>query len=202
MKYAKSIPKTDLKRRESLLSKGWQPVKEAPNLLIAIVLSFPFMIMNALITYFVLRLINPNSAAQVIHIITAPSWEFTIRYDYLLYLILLVLVHEFLHLICIPNFYKSTETFWGIRPWGVFVYTNQELRKSRFLVISMVPFITLSILIPAILGLLGFLNVFILVLVFFNAIACSVDMLNFFTILVQVPGGSRIINNGFESYCM
>ena len=200
MKYVKKIPKTDLELRDALLLKGWQPIKEASNLIIAILLSIPFMVINALITYFVLSIIHLDAAASVITIINASSWEFTIRFDYPVYLFLFIILHEFLHLVCIPNFYKSQKTFWGLRPWGGFVFTTEELSKSRFLIVTIVPFITLSIIMPVILGLFGLLNSFMLFLVFLNAISSSVDMLNFFTVLFQVPRDGRIINNGFESY--
>ncbi len=37
-------------------------------------------------------------------------------------------------------------------------------------------------------------------LVLVNAIASSVDLLTAFLIVIQVPGGSTLIGNGFETY--
>jgi len=105
-----------------------------------------------------------------------------------------------IHAVLIPSFKKSKNTYFGIRPWGGFVYTTEKLGKSRFLLITLAPFIILSVILPVILGLLNLLNGIVVFLILLNAFASSVDMLNAFLILVQVPNGSTIVNNGFETY--
>lgn len=62
------------------------------------------------------------------------------------------------------------------------------------------PFMTISIILPLFLGVLGLMNGFIFFLVIFNAMASSVDVLNLVLILFQTPANSVIITNGFETY--
>ena len=200
MKYAKKIPQADPELREALLAEGWKQIKEAPNLITAILLSVPFMLINALICYLLLFLAGPHYTDMVNQFIFSGAWTFTIRFDYILYIYLFVLVHEVLHLMFIPKFYKSEKTYFGIRPWGGFVFTTEKLSKGRFLLITIAPFAIITILITALLGLSDFAGSFVIFLLFLNALASSVDMLNAFIIAIQVPNGSVIIGNGFETY--
>ena len=200
MRYARKIPKLDVELRDRLLKDGYKKLKEAPNLLIAFLLSIPFMILNGMIVYGVLHLVD-SSVTQLIHdTLNANVWEFTIRFDYVIVVYLFILAHEIIHLVSIPGFYRSDKTFWGIKPWGGFVFTTEPLSKTRFLIISVAPFVILSLIVPVILAFFGLLNLFLLLLIFLNALSSSVDMLNFFTVLFQVPNKSTLVNNGFESY--
>jgi len=201
MKYAKKIPEPDPNLRESLLAEGWKQIKEPQSLFWAILLSIPFMIINALICYLILYLANPTYAYMVYDFLfSGSSWSFTIRFDYIIYLYLFVVAHELIHLVFIPNFYSSDKTFIGIKPWGGFVYTTEKLSKGRFLFITAAPFVVFSILAPIILGFAGLLSGFLLFLIFLNAFSSSVDILNAALIAIQVPNGSTIVGNGFETY--
>jgi len=200
MKYAKKIPEPDPKLRESLLAEGWEKIKEPKSLFWAILFSIPFMIINALICYLILFLVNPSYAHMVYDFIFLGSYYFTIRFDYIIYAYLFVTAHEFIHLVFIPNFYRSDKTYIGIKPWGGFVFTTEKIGKGRFLLISVAPFVVFSILAPVILGFADLLNGFLLFLIFLNAFASSVDILNAVLIAIQVPNGSTIVGSGFESY--
>lgn len=200
MKYARKIPDADPELREALLAAGWKKIKEPPNLILAILLSIPFMIINAVICYLILLIVDPASAYLVTDFIAADSWSVNIRFDYIIYVYLFVIAHEFIHLLFIPNFYRSEKTFIGIKPWGGFVFTTEEIGKGRFLIITVAPFMIISILAPVALGLSGLLGGFLVFIIFLNALASSVDMLNATLIASQVPRGSTIVGNGFESF--
>ncbi|MDW7739058.1 MAG: DUF3267 domain-containing protein [Bacillota bacterium] len=200
MRYIKKIPQTDQKLSETLLADGWRKIKEAPNLYLSILFSIPFMILNALISYLIIASIDNQLAASIREIMFSGSWSITIRFDYIIYAYILIILHEAAHLLFIPNFLKSEKTYFGIKPWGGFVFTTEPLTKGRFLLISVTPFLLISVILPVILGLIGNLSSLIVFTVFLNALASSVDMLNTFLIAVQVPQGSTIVNNGFESY--
>jgi len=200
MKYAKKIPQTDPELREELLSEGWKQIKEPKSLFWAILFSVPFMVINALICYLILLLVNPSYAHMVYDFIFSGSYYFTIRFDYIIYVYLFVVAHEFIHLVFIPNFYRSDKTYIGIKPWGGFVFSTEKIGKGRFLLITVAPFVVFSILTAIILGFADLLNGFLLFLIFLNAFASSVDILNAFLIAIQVPKGSTIVGNGFESY--
>ena len=119
---------------------------------------------------------------------------------YILIFLVLISTHEFIHLVCIPNFLKSEKTYWGITFYGGFVATTEKISKSRFVIISIMPFLFISIIFPLIMALLGFLSNSIIFFCFINAAASSVDILNLFIILFQVPNNSHIVNNGNETY--
>ncbi len=200
MKYAKKIPQADPELREVLLAEGWKKIKEPSGLFFAFLLSIPFMIINASICYLILFLVNPSYTQIVNDFLFSGSWSFTIRFDYVIYVYLFIISHEVIHLLLIPNFYRSEKTYFGIKPWGGFVFTTEKLSKGRFLLVTVAPFVVISILIPVILGLADLLSGFLVFLIFLNAFSSSVDMLNAALIAIQVPNGSIIVNNGFETY--
>ncbi len=200
MKYAKNIPQTDLNLSASLIADGWIKIKEAPNLFIAFLLSIPFMVINALICYLIINQLDRSFAVAIQDFIFSGSWSFTIRFDYIIYIYLTILLHELIHLLFIPNFYKSDKTYLGIKLWGGFVFTTETISKSRFILITIAPFLIISVILPVILEISGLLSGFVVFLVFLNALASSVDLLNAFIVTVQTPGGSIIVNNGFETY--
>lgn len=49
MKYVKKIPLTDKELSKKLVSEGWTKLKEPPNLVIATLLSLPFIFINGII---------------------------------------------------------------------------------------------------------------------------------------------------------
>ncbi len=200
MKYVKNIPPADKELKASLIKEGWQKIKEPSNLYTATILSVPFMILGSLVGFSIIILFNPDLTETLKEFINTGSFSLTLRLDYILFAYLLIILHELLHVVLIPGFLKSEKTFFGIRPWGGFVFTAEKLGKGRFLLISLAPFITLSVILPVGLGFSGLLTGVMVFLILLNAVASSVDLLNAFLILVQVPNGSKIINNGFETY--
>jgi len=109
-------------------------------------------------------------------------------------------IHEFLHACFIPNVLKSDKTHWGINGIYGFVSTTEMIKKGRFLLISIMPFFLLSILLPFVLHVVGFLNGYTILLCLINATGSCVDCLNMCLVAIQVPNGANIINNGFETY--
>jgi hypothetical protein len=109
-------------------------------------------------------------------------------------------IHEFLHACFIPNILKSDKTYWGINVFCGFVFTTEKIKKGRFLIISIMPLILLSIIFPFILNILGWLNSYTILLCLINAMGSCVDCLNICLVAIQVPNGSYILNNVFETY--
>lgn len=202
MKYAKKIPLSDETMSKKLLSEGWKKLKEPSNLCTATLLSVPFMFINGFISISISSLLYPplrnffsnNQAFQI---------SFTINlytFIYLVVFFLFMMIHELLHACFIPNVLKSDKTFWGINGFFGFVFTTEKIKKGRFLVISIMPFLILSVILPFILSILGLLNWFTILLSLINAAGSCVDILNICIIAFQVPNGSYIVNNGFETY--
>ena len=199
MEFVKKIPPTDRELSDSLVCGGWKKIKEPSNLFFAILCSIPLMAVNGVVTYLVIKpFYDP-----ITEIIKNQSISFEINIFAMLAVLViffLLIIHEFLHALFIPHFFRSDQTYWGLNLNGGFVATTQKLTKANFIVISIAPFILISFILPIILGLLGLMNGFVLFIVIFNAMASSVDILNLLLILFQVPQKSFIINNGFETY--
>ncbi|MEN6390136.1 MAG: DUF3267 domain-containing protein [Syntrophomonas sp.] len=199
MRYTRELPKTDRELFVRLLGQGWKRLREPGGLWTAVLLSIPFMILNGAISWFLflrhhkpLIIVINGSALNInldLNIIAA-----------LLMLLFIVLFHEFCHLVFIPDFIKSEKTCWGIGYMGGFVFTEEELSKSRFIVISLAPFIVISVIIPVILELLGLLNSLISFAAFINALGASVDLLSLTLVAFQVPSNARIKSNGSETF--
>ncbi|MDS1004483.1 DUF3267 domain-containing protein [Clostridium sporogenes] len=202
MRYTKKMPCTDKELSKKLISQGWTKLKEPNNLAIAILMSIPFMIINALISIFIsYHLFNPLKEFLISE--KGFKLQFTIKPSIFVYIIIIFLfmtIHEFIHAFFIPNVLKSDKTYWGINAFCGFVFTTEKIKKVRFIIISIMPFILLSIILPFILNILGWLNWFTVLLCLINSMGSSVDLLNICLVAIQVPKGSYIINNGFETY--
>ena len=200
MLYRRKIPPADTNLSDMLLSSGWRKIKEPNSLFLAVVFSIPFMILNGLLTILLVSPIRDWTIAFWNRILDSGSLVFSVRLVYLPAFFAFLIAHELLHAVLVPNFIRSRKTFWGITLFGGFVSTTEEMSKLRFVLISVLPLLVLSFLLPAVLHLLGLFNGYVAFLAILNALSSSVDMLNVLLIGVQVPNGSRIINNGSETY--
>ncbi|MGL5415896.1 MAG: DUF3267 domain-containing protein [Clostridium sp.] len=202
MKYIKKILIVDKETKRILIDEGWIKLKEPTNLKIAILLSIPFMIINIIIFLGIIVFIYPLSE-EILNIISDFKITLNINFTMIVYInsiIVFTIIHEFIHACLIPNFLKSNKTYWGINRGGGFVYTTEKIKRWRYIIISIMPFIILSIIFPILISSLGILNKFIVFLCFLNAMGSSVDSLNIWIILRRVPKGATIISNGFETY--
>lgn len=202
MKYIKKIPPTDSDFSNMLISTGWKKIKEPSNLNEAIFKSIPFMIINGIIFMVIAYCIYPP-IEEFINSKNSISITLNINIMTILYIaitFLFMTIHEFIHACFIPDFLKSDKTYWGINVLFGFVCTTEKIKKSRYIIISIMPFILLSIIFPLILSTFGLLNEFILFLCLLNAMGSCIDFLNIWNILRQAPNGSYIVNNGGETY--
>lgn len=201
MKYSRQIPKTDEALSDYLKTNGWARLKEPQNFMTALLFSLPFMAVGLGLTILVSM---PFQVLQQAIQGLSSGFNFSIELPSLLIglvsMYFFVILHELLHAVAIPNFLHSKKTYWGITWQGGFVSTTEEMSKGGFCLISCLPFIILSLVLPVILGLMGKLSLFILFLACINGMGSSIDLLNLTLILFQVPNGSSIINNGFETY--
>lgn len=201
MKYIKKLPATDKELSKELVLDGWKKLKEPSNLVMAILLSLPLMIISGIMSMAIsIYLYHPLK-----EFLSKDTFSINIKINlitvvYIIILIIFMAVHEFIHAFCIPNGLKSEKVYWGINSLFAFVYTTEKIKKNRYLVITIMPFILLSILLPFILKIVGLLNGFTIFLCLVNAMGSSVDLLNVILILTQVPKDSYIVSNGSETY--
>lgn len=198
MKITNKIPKSNEKLHIDLLDNDWIILKEPSTLLKTILVSIPFMLLAFFITAGVINFFSKLSLKE--YGFTADSFSITIRIDVIIWIFLTVAIHELIHLLFVPNFIKSSRTSLGLTFFGGFVYTEEEITRRRYLVITIAPFVILSIFLPFALGLMGFLTPTIKFFILLNAVSSSVDVLNLFFILTQVPRNSVVRSNGMKTY--
>lgn len=201
MKYTTQMPSTDKQLSIQLLSDGWKKIKEPHNLMISVLLSLPFLFVLGGMTLIFAYLLEP----KLFSFITSESLRISIRMDirmllFLISIFVYMFFHELIHAVFIPNFTKSNKTYWGVNCLCGFVFTTEPILKSRFLIITVMPFFLLSLVSLGLFYISGFLNWYTIGLAFINAIGSCVDFLNLFLITFQVKSGKTIINNGFETY--
>jgi len=202
MKYIRRLPSTNKQISKKLVSEGWLKLKEPSNLGVAILLSVPFMIINTAISISIVFYLYPP-LKELFNDKQGFNISFTVTLFTLIYVVIILAfmaLHEVIHACFIPNTLKSDKTYWGINMFYGFVFTTEIIKKNRFLIISIMPFILLSLILPFILNVFGWLNSYTILLCLINAGGSCVDCLNICLVATQVPKGSYIVNNGFETY--
>ncbi|MBP1949632.1 DUF3267 domain-containing protein [Virgibacillus litoralis] len=198
MKIQNKIPKNDEHLHLNLIDNDWIPMKEPESVWTAIVLSIPFMLLNAIISIGIINVFSTISLSEFG--LSSDSVSITINVGVIIWIFSLIILHELLHLLFIPNFIKSQKTFIGLTLFGGYVLTEEEISKSRYIVVTIAPFVIISIILPIVLSLIGILTPTIKILILLNAMASSVDILNVVLLVTQVPGKTILTNNGTKTY--
>jgi hypothetical protein len=189
----------DKQKQRDLIASHWVKLEEPKNMLTAILASIPFMALNATITLLIADIFVPVSLKYFG--IGGTTFSFQIDLLPLLFGVLGILVaHELIHLVCIPDFIRSDTTYMGITYVGGFVYTEEKLTRIRYIIISFAPFITISLILPLILGMLNLLSPLIVGLLLLNSLGSSVDILIALHVLYQVPSRAYLVANGKDTY--
>ena len=189
----------DKQKQLDLIANHWVKLEEPKNMLTAILASIPFMALNTTITLLIAGMFVPLSLDYFG--IAGTSFSFQIDLLPLLFGVLGILVaHELIHLLCIPDFIHSDTTYMGITYVGGFVYTEEHLTRTRYIIISFAPFITISLILPFILGMLNLLSPLIVGVLLLNSLGSSVDILIALHVLIQVPSKASLVANGKDPY--
>jgi hypothetical protein len=189
----------DKRKQLDLTANQWVKLEEPRNILTALLASIPFMALNVTITLLIAGMFVPVSFEYFG--IAGTSFSFRIDLLPLLFSVLgILVVHELIHLLCIPDFIRSDRTYMGITYVGGFVYTEEQLTRTRYIIISFAPFITISIILPFILGMLNLLSPVIIGVLLLNSMGSSVDILIALHVLIQVPSKAYLVANGMDTY--
>jgi hypothetical protein len=189
----------DTQKQRDLIAGQWVKLEEPKNMLTVILTSVPFMILNATITLLIAGMFVPVSPEYFG--IGGTSFSFQIDLLPLLFGVVGILAaHELVHVLCIPDFIRSDTTCMGLTFGGGFVYTEEKLTRTRYLLISFAPFIVISLILPCILGMLHLLSPLILGLLVLNSLGSSVDILIAVLVLMQVPSTAYLVANGRDTY--
>lgn len=198
MKLLYKLPKSNPNLHLDLIKNGWIPMKEPKNLISAILLSIPLMIVASMISIGVINIFSSISWRDFGF--TSGGISININLSVILGIVLLLIIHEFLHLMFIPNFMKSEKTSVGLTLFGAFVMTEEKISKARYMFITIAPFIIISVIFPLILSICGLLTTTIKFLIILNSMGSSVDLLNVLLIMKQVPKNATLTSNGANTY--
>ncbi|AWS27205.1 DUF3267 domain-containing protein [Clostridium perfringens] len=200
MRYINSIPKKSSKQYNEMINQGWIPLKEPRNLILAIIISIPISILCIYLSLIPFYTLNNYFITILKNIIFSDHFVIDINLLYILIIYTYIFIHELIHLIFIPNFINSKCTFISLKFWGGFVYTEEKISKLRFLIVTIMPFIILSFIVPFLMMFLGLPKSLVLTLLIVNSAGSSVDILTFFLVLIQVPKNSNIKNLGARTF--
>ena len=202
MKILNKFPKCNEEKNNLLLADGWILIKESKNIIQSIIFSIPLMIFLGLISIFIINLFSPITLNEFG--IQKNSFSMTINLidliTVIIFIYILIYIHEIAHLIFVPNFLNSDKTFLGLSWFGGYTYTEDEITKERYILIAVIPFLLISVICVVILGSTGYLTPIMKLICIFNAIGSSVDFSNSLLVLKQVPNISKIVMNGRLSY--
>ncbi|MFJ8513341.1 DUF3267 domain-containing protein [Lysinibacillus xylanilyticus] len=198
MKLLYKLPKSKPNLHLDLIKNGWIPMKEPKNLISAILLSIPLMIVASMISIGVINIFSSISWRDFG--LTSGGISININLSVILGIVFLLIIHELLHLMFIPNFMKSEKTSVGLTLFGAFVMTEEKISKSRYMFITIAPFMIISVIFPFILSICGLLTTTIKFLIILNSMGSSVDLLNVLLIMKQVPKNATLTSNGANTY--
>jgi len=198
MKFLYKLPISNPNLHLDLIKNGWIPMKEPKNLISAILFSIPLMIVASMISIGVINIFSSISSRDFGF--TSGGISININLSVILGIVLLLIIHELLHLMFIPNFMKSEKTSVGLTLFGAFVMTEEKISKPRYMFITIAPFMIISVILPLILSICGLLTTTIKFLIILNSMGSSVDLLNVLLIMKQVPKNATLTSNGANTY--
>ncbi|MFJ6266706.1 DUF3267 domain-containing protein [Lysinibacillus xylanilyticus] len=198
MKLLYKLPKSNPNLHLDLIKNGWIPMKEPKNLISAILLSIPLMIVASMISIGVINIFSSISWREFG--LTSGGISININLSVILGIVFLLIIHELFHLMFIPNFMKSEKTSVGLTLFGAFVMTEEKISKPRYMFITIAPFMIISVIFPLILSICGLLTTTIKFLIILNSMGSSVDLLNVLLIMKQVPKNATLTSNGANTY--
>lgn len=199
MKYIKKIPEENKEYTEKLLNNGWKKLKEPKNIHLTMLASLPIGLALSLISIYCYSfLYDPFQK------INNGGLTFTIKIgNFILFVIsvtVFLIIHEFIHLVFIPDFLRSEKTYWGMKWNYFFVLTEEKMSRNRVLAVFLMPLLILSGVFPLILSTFGMFNLFWWLICLFNAMGSCVDVFFVFLIAFQVPKNGIVKNNGGATF--
>lgn len=103
--------------------------------------------------------------------------------------------HEFLHAIC---FKEEVYLYTLLKKGILFVVGNEDMSKTRFIIMSLLPNVVLGIG-PYIIGLIIKNSVLTTLGIFATSMGCG-DFINVYNAITQMPKGTRTYLHKFNSY--
>lgn len=199
MRFINKIPTENNDRKEQLMREGWQSLKEPKQMGAVIGAALPLSILLFFVCGAWLYFLFPDFRAAL----NFSKIVFRIELKLLLYIAGIygyILLHEIIHLLMIPKALQSEKTFFGLNGFFGFVYSEEVLTKARFLIVSIMPLLLLSFVMPIIFRVLNIYSGYWMMLFMVNAAGACVDIFNILLVGWQVPSGGSVVGNGMATY--
>lgn len=196
MIFVKNPPPTDEILTNQLINSGYTRIKGPRTTTAYIFLCVPIAVICALLSSAIIYCF-PNPIKNII--ITRYiylDFHLTDLFFALLIFAVFCIANALIKFYFIPHNIRSDKTFVGVTGNGIFVATREPIIKTRFLLLSFMPYVLLSVFLPVVLGLFNFLGYTVILMIIVNAIFSSPDIFAgcqaFFA-----PNDSVIVKNGF-----
>ncbi len=199
MRYVTDIPKEDPRQIKELENQGWTLVKEPKHLIISILLSLPFAFIGGYLGVIAFPDVHAYMNEIFYKLTSDQDFMIWIDFQYLIDMYGYIVLHELIHVAFVPNFWKSDKTYFTVHLWGGMMNTEEELSKSRFIVISIMPYLLLTFALPALLIWGGLPISLITFLIVVNGFGSCMDLFGICLIVYQVPNGAIIRNVGMKT---
>ncbi|OEF98969.1 hypothetical protein BHF71_10440 [Vulcanibacillus modesticaldus] len=168
-------------------NEGWKSEKES-GLIKLQILVIPIALVLALIIDSIYYILNINIFDSYVSII---------------YIALIIIpLHELSHALLFPKGIFSEDVLFGFYPKALIFYAHYEgeIKRKRFLLVLLAPFIIISILPLIYIIVSGSKNVFLAEVIFINAMASSIDLLTITQTMKKIPKNALIRYKGFKSF--
>lgn len=173
---------------------GWISFKEPSSMYTTSLLSIFISLLNLLIVICFFKIFKLNS--NILNIIFSNNFL-----SFLFIFIIIFPIHEFLHALSCPCSLTSNDIYFGFIPKKIifFTYYKGILSKKRYLIVSIMPFLVITLAGILLAKLFGN-DTFFQTIILCNALESYMDILGVLIILLQVPKNAVIKNEGIKSY--
>ncbi|MBC3798065.1 hypothetical protein GH807_13540 [Acetobacterium tundrae] len=138
----------------------------------------------------------------IIKLIIGVNYKFAIwdNYMWVVILIGIIPIHEFLHVILFPGKFTSPNIYIGYYGGSFYVDYANDIKKARCLIVRLFPFVVLTFLpIICILIFNSYIEILTKISLINGMLSCG-DIFSFFVILKQIPKGASVRNKGDVTY--
>ena len=120
----------------------------------------------------------------------------------MLFIILIVPIHEFLHAVIFKGGLTSKRVVFGFYPkvFGFYAYYNGKITRHRYIIIAVFPFLMLTVIPLMVVTLFQVECKYLVEVIFASGMGSGMDILGIIIILRQVPRQSVLISSGMKTY--
>ena len=174
----------------------WQPLRWDPDPKWMNLIALPVAAVNFVMFSWLWRFCKLNVKAAVLTL----GWQLMIM-GVLIFLVLIA-VHEFVHMLAHPQAGRSELSVLGCYPRYLLFYAHYhgELSRERFLAVFLMPLLILSVLPLIVAAVFPGCPEWVSWISIVNATMACGDVIGALIIMVQVPGQAQIRNLGWKTY--